>query len=159
MEDQRAARPVHVRPRGKAGGEIGFRRPGKEVQSRQHREGCARVGESETLTGGRAFRLTATSGERLEGPMALRFWRLPALALAGACLCVNPSQAGDTAKSKEIASFGSLQAPTAHAAKAQAAARYPPPPGNAQPKFNAPPPPPPPPPPNTPPPPPPPTPP
>src|SRR5260370_30381392 len=137
MEDQRAARPVHVRPRGKAGGEIGFRRPGKEVQSRQHREGCARVGESETLTGGRAFRLTATSGERLEGPMALRFWRLPALALAGACLCVNPSQAGDTAKSKEIASFGSLQAPTADAAKPQAAGWYAPSGGKDQAKFNA----------------------
>src|SRR5260370_18509295 len=138
MEDQRHDRPVHYRPRGKAGGEIGFRRPGKEVQSRQHREGCARAGASETLTGGRAFRLTATSGERLEGPMALRFWRLPALALAGACLCVNPSQAGDPAKSKEVAPFGSLQAPTAHPATAEAAAGYARRGAQAPAKFNAP---------------------
>jgi hypothetical protein len=69
--------------------------------------------------------------------MALRPWRLPALALAGACLCVQPLQAGDTAKSKEIASFGTLQAPTAEAAKAQAAAWYARTGGKDQAKFDA----------------------
>ena len=56
--------------------------------------------------------------------MALRSWQLPALALAGACLCVNPLSAADQPKGKEIASFGSLQGPTEEAAKAQASAWY-----------------------------------
>ena len=69
--------------------------------------------------------------------MALRSWRLPAIAIAGACLCVSPLRAADTAKSKEIASFGSLQAPTAEAARAQAAAWYARSGGKDQAKFDA----------------------
>jgi hypothetical protein len=69
--------------------------------------------------------------------MALRFWRLPALAIAGACLCVGPSLAGDAPRPKEIATFGSLQAPTAEAAKAQAAAWYARTGGKDQAKFDA----------------------
>jgi hypothetical protein len=69
--------------------------------------------------------------------MALRSWRLPALALAGACFSATPLPAADAPKPKEIASFGTLQAPTADAAKAQAAAWYARSGGKDQAKFDA----------------------